>query len=228
MKTKNIVQIVNGIKTETKILTVSLVIILLLGGCTPTTPNNNGNNWGDIPSAYTIEGVENIKQKYTSSSFLCATKIVFDSFGIDISEDELDSLIKNDGTSSDRKAIMEYAENKGYNTFEAHVDNEDLLNLIFREVMMIAQIRFSSEGGSIICKVPYSYDISKEEIYLKNPWTGEDLTISFANFSKYSSNTCELNDWIGVLIYDKAISIEDLDLTPFVYPCDKSYKPEKD
>jgi len=157
--------------------------------------------------------------------------MVFDSLGIDISWEELGSLIESDGIFKDREAVMEYAESENLNSGEYHVNLGDLLHLILREVRMLAQIKFSPESESTICRVPSGYDISKEEIYFNDPWTGGEITISFDDFSEYCYNMDiigEINHLTGVLIYDKNVSIEDLNLTPYVYPADRSYKSEED
>jgi hypothetical protein len=172
MKTKNISQIVNRIKTETKILAVSLIIILLLSGCTSATPNNN--DWSNLPSSYKIEGIPIVQQTVADTSFAVAAEMAFKSLGVDVSWQELEPIIQYGGFQ-DRKALVEYAENLGFEAVSYHVDPGDLLHLIYRDVRMVAQIKNTLEDISTICKVPNGYNISKEEIYLNDPWTSGEI-----------------------------------------------------
>lgn len=225
MKTKNIAQIVNEIKTETKILAVSFIIILLSTGCSPTTPNNN--DWDDLPSYHKIEGIPFVEQTTLGTSFSVAAEMALRSLGMDVDWMELYPIIQNGGLQ-DRKALVEYAENLGFEAGSYHFDLGDLLHLTYRDVRIVAQIKNTLEDINTICKVPNGYNISKEEIYLNDSWTGGEITIPFDDFSKYGYNIAEMNDWTGVLIYDKNISIEDLNLTPHPYPSFKNYKTEED
>ena len=217
MKSQNIVQIVNGIKTETKLLAVSLVIILLLGGCTPTTPPNNNNGWGDIPSEYTIEGIPNVKQVALSTDFSVAAEMAFKSLGVDVDWVELIPIIQY-GTYKDIVALELYAEDNGFNSGSYNIDLGDALTLTSMGVRMVAQTKYAPESQSILCRVPFGYKIEEKEIYLKDPWIGGDVTISFDDFPDYSNGYGVLGNWTAVLIYDKNISIDDLNLIPYSYP----------
>ena len=205
---------------------LSLFAILLLSGCTPTPPNNN-NGWGDIPSEYTIEGIPNIQRVALGTDFSVAAEMAFKSLGVDVDWLELIPIIQI-GTYKDIDALVEYAKNKGFNSGSYHIDIGDTLDLISREVRIVAGTKQTTESKSSISRVPFGYKIKEEEIYLKDTLTGGDITILFDDFSKYSHGCDGMDDWTAVLIYDKNISIDDLDLTPFSYPCYKSYKPEED
>jgi len=153
-------------KTEAKLLAVSLVIILLLGGCTPATPPNNGNNngFGDIPSEYTIEGIPNEKQTALSTSFSVAAAMAFKSLGLDVDWVELAPIIQQ-GTYQDIDALVEYAKDKGFNSGSFNIDLGDTLNLISREVRIVAQTKSSPEvQKTVYCRVPFRYKIKEEEI----------------------------------------------------------------
>jgi len=221
-KAKSLTQILNKVKTGIKILVAGGAIVLLLGGvgCAPVPPNNG---WGDIPSEYTIEGIPNVKQVALSTSFSVAAEMAFKSLGVDVDWLELIPIIQ-DGTYQNIDALVEYAKNKGFNSGSYHIDIGDTLNLISREVRIVAQTTHTPEDASPICKVPFGYKIKEEEIYLKDPWTGGDITILFDDFSKYTQGFDDMDDWTAVLIYDKNMSIDDLDLIPFSY----SYKPVED
>jgi len=198
-------------------------------GCTPATPpnNGNGNGWGDIPSEYTIEGIPNLKQTALSTSFSVAAAMAFNSLGVDIDWFELAPIIQQ-GMFQDNDALVKYAKDNGFNSGSYHIDLDDTLNLISKEVRIIAQTKYSPEGQSTLARVPFGYKINEEEIYLKDPGIGGDITILFADFTEYSHGCDGLDDWTAVLIYDKTISIDDLNLIPFSYPCYKNYNPEED
>ena len=228
-KAKSLTQILNKVKTGIKILIVGGTTVLLLGGCTPTTPpnNGNGNGWGDIPSEYTIEGIPNVKQVALSTDFSVAAEMAFKSLGVDVDWLELIPIIQY-GTYKDIDALVEYAKNKGFNSGSYHIDLGDTLKLISREVRMVAQTKYTPESKVTMSRVPFRYKIKEKEIDLKDPGTGGDITILFDNFPDYSKGYDGLDDWTAVLIYDKNISIDDLNLIPFSYPKYKNYNPEED
>jgi len=207
-----------------KIFFYELFILVFLAlftfaGCTPATPpnNGNGNGWGDIPSEYTIEGIPNIKQTALSTSFSVAAAMAFNSLGLDVNWMELAPIIQS-GSYQDIDALVEYAKNKGFNSGSFNIDLVDTVILTSMGVRMVAQTTYEPESQGITCRVPFRYKIKKEEIDLKDPGTGGDLTILFDDFPDYSNGYGVLDNWTAVLIYDKNISIDDLDLIPFSYP----------
>jgi len=207
-----------------KIFSYGLFILVLLSlfifvGCSPTTPpnNGNGNGWGDIPSEYTIEGIPNLKETALSTHFSVAAAMAFNSLGVDVDWFELAPIIQQ-GSYQDIDALVEYAKNEGFNSGSYNIDLGDTLNLISREVRMVAQTTYTPESQGILTRIPFGYNIKEEEIYLKDPGLGGDITILFDDFPGYSNNYDVLNNWTAVLIYDKNISIDDLNLIPFSYP----------
>jgi len=195
-----------------------IIILLIITGCTPTTPPAD-NGWDDLPSHHKIEGIPLVKQTIAGTSFSVAAEMAFKSLGVNVDCIDLLPIIQI-GSYQNIDALTDYAKDLGFNAGPYYIDLGDLLHLIHRDVRMVAQTKFSIESPAVECRVPTAYDISKEKIYLNDPWTGSEITISFDDFSGYSYEMDNLNGvdrWTGVLIYPENVSIEDLNLAPFSY-----------
>jgi len=194
-------------------LLLLIAILLLITGCTPTTPTSS-NSWNDLTSYHKIEGVPDGKVTIAGKSFSVAAEIIFQSLGLNVGYMDLIPVIQPT-LYHNYNALGEYTESKGFSYGVYKGTLLDLLKLISKDVRILAETTTNSGSLSFTSRVPFWYDIETEEIGLKDPEMGGELIISFDDFLNYAYGTEDY--WVIGTIYDKGISINDSNLTPYPY-----------